>query len=62
MRICLDLDADTTERLVEAAVAERRPIVWQAEVLLRRSLGLPVALADRPADAPAERGREAVRC
>lgn len=36
----LDIDAETYERLVEAAVSERRPIVWQAEVTLRRALGL----------------------
>jgi hypothetical protein len=37
----LDLDTDTFTRLVEAAVAERRPVDWQAEVILRRALGLP---------------------
>lgn len=42
MRLLLDLDPDTTERLVESAVANRRPMPWQAEVLLRQSLGLPV--------------------
>ncbi len=40
MKIVLQLDAETTERLVKAAVAERRPLGWQAEVLLRRALGL----------------------
>jgi hypothetical protein len=37
----LDVDAETYQRLVEDAVAERRPIDWQAEVTLRRALGLP---------------------
>ena len=37
----LDIDGETYERLVEEAVAERRPIVWQAEVALRRAFGLP---------------------
>jgi hypothetical protein len=37
----LDVDFETYERLVEAAVSERRPITWQAEVVLRRALGLP---------------------
>ncbi len=41
MKIRLDIDTETAERLVEAAVAERRPIAMQAEVLLRRALGLP---------------------
>ena len=38
----LDLDQETYERLVEEAVAERRPIVWQAEVALRQAVGLPL--------------------
>lgn len=37
----LDLDQETFERLVEVALQERRPVVWQAEVLLRQALGLP---------------------
>lgn len=41
MRIRLDLDQEATERLVEAAVSEQRPVHWQAEVILRRALGLP---------------------
>jgi Putative transposase len=39
-KIKLDLDTGTFERLVERAVQERRPIVWQAAVLLRQALGL----------------------
>ena len=39
--IRLDLDQETYERLVEDAVAKRRPIAWQAEVALRRAFGLP---------------------
>lgn len=59
MRVRLDLDAETTERLVEVAVTERRPVAWQAEVLLRRALGL----ADRPAETPTEPKRgEVARC
>ena len=41
MRLKLDLDEDATARLVEQAVVERRPVPWQAEVLLRKALGLP---------------------
>lgn len=37
----LDVDQETYQRLVEAAVSERRPIDWQAEVMLRRAAGLP---------------------
>ena len=36
----LDVDCETYNRLVEQAVAERRPVAWQAEVALRRALGL----------------------
>ena len=46
----LDLDQETYERLVEEAVAERRPIVWQAEVTLRRAVGLPFPPQVRTAD------------
>lgn len=41
MRVKLDLDEETTDRLIEIAVAEKRPVPWQAEVLLRKALGLP---------------------
>ena len=44
----LDLDRETFERLVERAAAERRPIPWQAEVTLRRALGLPFPYGDSP--------------
>lgn len=41
MRLRVDLDREVSARLAEAAAAERRPIPWQAEVMLRRALGLP---------------------
>ncbi len=41
-RLRLDLDPKTYEALMATAVAERRPVGWQAEVILRRTLGLPV--------------------
>lgn len=41
MRLKLEIDSETAERLVASAGAERRPVDWQAEVLLRRALGLP---------------------
>jgi hypothetical protein len=40
--IKLELDGDAYARLSERAVSERRPIVWQAEVLLRAALGMPI--------------------
>jgi hypothetical protein len=40
--IKIDLDPDTYHRLLERAVEERRPIPWQAEVLLIRALAVPV--------------------
>jgi hypothetical protein len=39
--IKLDLDNETFTRLMDVALQERRPIPWQAEVLLRHALGLP---------------------
>ncbi len=39
--IKIDVDTQTYGRLLDQAVAERRPIAWQAEVTLRRALGLP---------------------
>jgi hypothetical protein len=40
-RLRLDVDTETYQHLVTSAVAERRPIPWQAAILLRRALGLP---------------------
>jgi len=39
-QLTLDVDAETYQRIVEDAVSERRPIIWQAEVMLRRAAGL----------------------
>jgi hypothetical protein len=57
----LQIDSETMERLVEQAVRERRPITWEAEVLLRQALGLPFPYAGRPASEPTERTEEAER-
>lgn len=38
-RVRLELDQPTFDALVEAAVRERRPIPWHAEVIIRRALG-----------------------
>jgi hypothetical protein len=40
MRLRIDIDDQTRQRLAEAAERERRPLDLQAEVLLRRALGL----------------------
>jgi len=50
MLIRLRLNQEATERLIERAVRERRPVPMQAEVLLLRSLGLPIG--EDGADAP----------
>ncbi len=47
MRLKLELDKDTTTKLVECAAVERRPVPWQAEVLLRQALGLPFPYSER---------------
>ena len=41
MRIKLDLDDQATALLIKEAVADRRPVHWQAEILLRRARGPP---------------------
>jgi len=52
-KLRLDIDQETYERLVKRAVAERRPIDWQAEVTLRRAVGLPFPEGDLVAAADA---------
>ncbi len=47
LRLKLELDEDTTVRLVERAATERRPVPWQAEVMLREALGLPFPYPER---------------
>jgi hypothetical protein len=44
MRIRFDLDSQATDALVASAMKELRPPNLQAQVLLRRSLGLPVPI------------------
>jgi hypothetical protein len=52
--IKLDIDADTYERLIDRAATERRPVPWQAEVELRRAVGLPFPREQEPAARAAE--------
>lgn len=58
MRITITPDAETLARLGQAAIAERRPMDMQAEVILRRALGLPVPGAPTP-DRTAKGGGDA---
>jgi hypothetical protein len=39
-KVRLELTDETFDRLMRAAVSERRPVDWQAEVLLERALGI----------------------
>lgn len=41
VKLRLEIDRATHEKLIEVALSERRPLDWQAEVILRRALGLP---------------------
>lgn len=54
MRLVLKVDQALLERLITEATAEKRPLAWQAEVLLRRALGLPF-----PQDRPQQERKEA---
>ena len=40
----LDLDRETFEALASQALAQRRPVVFQAEVMLRQTLGATFSL------------------
>lgn len=40
-KLRLDLDRETYEALASEALAQRRPVILQAEVILRQTLGLP---------------------
>jgi hypothetical protein len=46
-RVRLDLKPQTYEALAARAVEERRPIDWQAEVLIESGLGLRVSRSTR---------------
>jgi len=49
-RLRIEIDQQTYDKLAESAVRELRPVVWQAEVLIRRALGLPFPSSDEQAD------------
>ena len=48
-RLRLELDSETYLKLLDSALAEKRPVDWQAEVMLRRALGLPFPVERDPA-------------
>ena len=54
MRLTLKIDQKLWDRLMVEAEAERRPLAWQAEVLLRRAVDLPPSLQSGRAIAPAD--------
>jgi len=50
VQLRIDLDPSTYEALVERAGDERRPIPWQAEHMLKRTLGRRDRRTDRRTD------------
>ena len=40
-RLRIELDVETYQQLLRLSDSERRPVVLQAEVLIRQALGLP---------------------
>jgi len=40
LRLKIELDEQASAKLIEEAATEKRPVAWQAEVLLRKALGL----------------------
>lgn len=61
MRIEIHIERDAVEALLRGAVHERRPADLQAEVLLRRALGLPdVAPSVREPSSDLSRSLQAV--
>jgi len=50
-KLRLDLDQETYEALASQALAQRRSVILQAEVILRQALGLPFPY---PTAAPVE--------
>ncbi len=57
MRLRLDIDKETHDRLLQVSLLEKRPIHWQAEVLLRCALGLPFPPKSLEALAPSDRSK-----
>jgi hypothetical protein len=51
-KVRLDLDLETFEALAGKAFAERRPVPYQAEVILRQALGLQFPYPDGESGSP----------
>jgi len=47
-KLRLDLDRETFEALASQALAQRRSVILQAEVILRQTLGLPFPYPPAP--------------
>lgn len=58
-RLHLELDLETFVALTDRALRERRPVVWQAEVILREALGLPFPYPPAPDEPMAHAKAEA---
>jgi hypothetical protein len=52
-KVRLDLDRETFQALTDRALRERRPVDWQAEVILRKALGLIFPYPKEPNEAKA---------
>lgn len=61
LRLELELDQETAIRLVEQAATERRPVMWQAEIMIRQALGLPFPYPPSEPGRQAETSRGSVR-
>jgi hypothetical protein len=59
MRLTIELDRDTTRRLIQASIRDNRPAGWQAEHVLREAL-LRRFSDEEGAPAPEADSREAV--
>jgi hypothetical protein len=56
MRIKLELDEQTTSRLMQIALAEKRPLSWQLEILVQQAVAqwfVPPLREDPSAGEPA---------
>jgi hypothetical protein len=60
VRIKIELDPEATDRLIEVAIAHRRPVPMQAEVLLLEALGFRLPRLTGAALAEIEPGGEVV--
>ena len=58
-RLRLDLDQETFVALTDRALRERRPVDWQAEVMLREALGLAFPYPPTP-DEPTSQAKPEV--